>query len=89
RFGIILEMSFYTDDDLKLIVCRSAELLKAAISEEAALLIAQRSRGTPRIANRLLKRVRDTAQVKERSRIEVSEVQEIMNMLDIRPYLDN
>jgi Holliday junction DNA helicase RuvB len=86
RFGIILEMSFYTDDDLKLIVCRSAELLKAAISEEAALLIAQRSRGTPRIANRLLKRVRDTAQVKGRSRIEVSEVDETMSMLDIDTY---
>jgi holliday junction DNA helicase RuvB len=64
RFGIVRDLDFYTDKDLVRIVKRSAQILKIAIDEEGAYEIARRSRGTPRIANRLLKRVRDFAQVR-------------------------
>jgi holliday junction DNA helicase RuvB len=64
RFGIVLRLDFYTHEDLKIIVQRSAEILKVEIEEEAAQEIAMRCRGTPRIANRLLRRVRDYAQVR-------------------------
>lgn len=63
RFGIISHMDYYTDEDLKEIVLRSADIFQTEIVEEGAFEIARRSRGTPRIANRLLKRVRDFAQV--------------------------
>lgn len=63
RFGIISHMEYYTDLDLKEIVLRSADIFQTEIVEEGAFEIARRSRGTPRIANRLLKRVRDFAQV--------------------------
>ena len=64
RFGIIQKMDFYTPQDLKTIVMRSAKVMQVEIEEEGAFEIARRSRGTPRLANRLLKRVRDFAQVK-------------------------
>ncbi len=64
RFGVDLKLDFYTPEQLALIVKRSANLLEVEISEEGASAIASRSRGTPRIANRLLKRVRDFAEVK-------------------------
>jgi len=64
RFGIISRLEIYTPDELKTIVNRSAGILDIEINEEGALEIARRSRGTPRIANRLLKRVRDYAQVR-------------------------
>lgn len=64
RFGMIRDLDFYTDKDLIRIVKRSALILKVAIEEEGAYEIARRSRGTPRVANRLLKRVRDFAQVR-------------------------
>ncbi len=64
RFGVQLKLELYTADELKRIVKRSADILKIKISEDGAGEIASRSRGTPRIANRLLKRVRDFAQVK-------------------------
>lgn len=64
RFGIVRDLDFYTDKDLIRIVKRSAQILKIAIDEKGAYEIARRSRGTPRIANRLLKRVRDFAQVR-------------------------
>lgn len=64
RFGVVTRLEFYTDEELKQIVLRSASVLGAEIEEEGALEIARRSRGTPRLANRLLKRVRDYAQVK-------------------------
>ncbi len=64
RFGVQLKLELYNTEDLKKIVMRSADILKIKISEEGAREIASRSRGTPRIANRLLKRVRDFAQVK-------------------------
>jgi len=70
RFGVILRMEFYTHAELCLIVRRSAALLGIAISEEGALEIARRSRGTPRIANRLLKRVRDFAEVEHGGHID-------------------
>lgn len=63
RFGVILRLELYTPEELSLIVKRSAKILNIPIDEEGALEIASRSRGTPRIANRLLKRVRDFAQV--------------------------
>ena len=64
RFGIIFRLNYYSFDELARIVMRSAHILDVAIDEEGALEIARRSRGTPRLANRLLKRVRDWAQVK-------------------------
>ena len=64
RFGVAFRLQYYTPDELALIVCRSATILNVSIDEEGALEIARRSRGTPRLANRLLKRVRDWAQVR-------------------------
>ncbi len=63
RFGVVNRLSFYTPEELKLIVARSAGIMSVTIENSAALEIARRSRGTPRIANRLLKRIRDFAQV--------------------------
>ncbi len=63
RFGVVTRLDFYSDEELMQIVTRSAGVLKVAIEEEGALEIARRSRGTPRLANRFLKRVRDFAQV--------------------------
>lgn len=67
RFGLIQRLRFYETDELSLIVQRTAQLLKVPLTEEGSLEIARRSRGTPRIANRLLKRVRDYAQVKHKN----------------------
>ncbi|WP_026890737.1 Holliday junction branch migration DNA helicase RuvB [Lacrimispora aerotolerans] len=64
RFGVVQKLEFYSPQELKVIVCRSARVLNVEIEEEGAAEIAKRSRGTPRLANRLLKRVRDFAQVK-------------------------
>lgn len=64
RFGVAFRLQYYTPEELSLIVCRSAGILDVAIDQEGALEIARRSRGTPRLANRLLKRVRDWAQVR-------------------------
>lgn len=64
RFGLAFRLQYYTPEELALIVCRSAAILNVSIDEEGALEIARRSRGTPRLANRLLKRVRDWAQVR-------------------------
>ena len=64
RFGVTYRLDYYTDADLERILRRSAEILDIALADDAAALVARRSRGTPRIANRLLKRVRDYAQVR-------------------------
>ena len=64
RFGVVNHLEFYTHDELKKIIVRSAAVLGVNIDEEGAYELARRSRGTPRLANRLLKRVRDFAQVK-------------------------
>ena len=69
RFGIVAHLDFYTDAELAEVVRRSARLLDAAIEDDAALEIARRARGTPRVANRLLRRVRDYAEVKGTGRI--------------------
>src|SRR4051794_26147597 len=71
RFGIVLRLEFYTHEDLRIIVERSAEILGVEIDDAGALEIASRSRGTPRIANRLLRRVRDYAQVRGEGRIDL------------------
>ncbi len=71
RFGIVNKLNYYTVEELTKIVCRSSRVLKCDIDEEAAVELAKRSRGTPRIANRLLKRVRDYALVKGNGRIDL------------------
>lgn len=86
RFGLILEMNFYPPEDLKEIIVRSADLLDIKINEDAALLLAKRSRGTPRIANRLLKRVRDFVQVKEKDTIDIEQVEETMRLYEIDKF---
>ena len=64
RFGVVHHLEFYSVEELKLIILHSAQILQVAIEEKGALELARRSRGTPRLANRILKRVRDFAQVK-------------------------
>jgi len=83
RFGIMLRLEFYTHADLQIIVERSAEILGVAIDEQGALEIASRSRGTPRIANRLLRRVRDYAQVRGGGKIDKSTAQAALQMLEV------
>lgn len=72
RFGVINRLEFYSPEELKIIVLRSSDILKTKIDDDAALEVARRSRGTPRIANRLLRRVRDFAQVKGDGQISMS-----------------
>ncbi len=90
RFGVISKLEMYTPDELARIVTRSAGLLGIEIDEDGAYEIASRSRGTPRIANRLLKRVRDFAQVKGDGVINLDISQYALNMLEIDELgLDN
>jgi Holliday junction DNA helicase RuvB len=83
RFGVISRLEFYTHDELAFIVTRSARILGMAIDKEGALELARRSRGTPRIANRLLRRVRDYAQVRADGAITLTVVQETLRLLEI------
>ncbi|WP_386696149.1 Holliday junction branch migration DNA helicase RuvB [Lonepinella sp. MS14435] len=83
RFGIVQRLEFYSVEDLTFIVSRSANCLNLELSEAAAIEIARRSRGTPRIANRLLRRVRDYADVKNRGVISVEIANAALSMLDI------
>jgi len=83
RFGMILELDFYTTEELKEIVKRAARLMDVEIEEEAAEMIAKRSRGTPRIAIRLTKRVRDMLTVEGADRIDIRIVQKTMEILNI------
>ncbi|HEX2546833.1 MAG TPA: Holliday junction branch migration DNA helicase RuvB [Ramlibacter sp.] len=85
RFGIVARLEFYTAEELTRIVHRSAGLLQAPIDAEGAGEIARRSRGTPRIANRLLRRVRDYADVKGTGRIDAQIAQKALTMLDVDP----
>lgn len=85
RFGVINRLEMYTPDELKLIVKRSAGILNMEINEEGAAEIAKRSRGTPRIANRLLKRVRDFAQVKADGVINNAVANMALDALEIDP----
>lgn len=83
RFGVILNLDLYDEESLKMIVRRSANILKIGIEDKGALEIAKRSRGTPRIANRLLKRVRDYAQVVEDGVITVDVANDALKLLEI------
>ncbi len=85
RFGIVARLEFYTPEELARIVTRSAALLNAFIVDEGALEIARRSRGTPRIANRLLRRVRDYAEVKGEGKITKVMADAALKMLDVDP----
>jgi holliday junction DNA helicase RuvB len=85
RFGIVQRLEFYSIEDLEKIVERSAGILRVAIDAGGARAIAQRSRGTPRIANRLLRRVRDYAQVRADGRIDERVAKEALNMLEVDP----
>ena len=90
RFGVVLRVDYYDPDDLFQIVTRSAEILEVKINEEGAHELAKRSRGTPRIANRILRRTRDYAQVKAKGRIDKTVVQGSLEYLGIDEYgLDN
>lgn len=90
RFGMVQKMEFYTPDELCTIVKRSAEVLGVAIDESGAYRIALRSRGTPRLANRLLKRVRDFAEVKYDGRITEEVADFALDILDVDKLgLDN
>ncbi|HEY8118270.1 MAG TPA: Holliday junction branch migration DNA helicase RuvB [Methylophilaceae bacterium] len=83
RFGIVSRLEFYTSEELARIVHRSAGLLEVPIVEDGALEIAKRSRGTPRIANRLLRRVRDYAQVKADGTVSAIIADAALKMLDV------
>jgi len=83
RFGIVNRLNFYTYDELEKIVSRSAAILNVSIGKDAALEIARRSRGTPRIANRLLKRIRDFAQVLGDGKIDLAITKSSLLSLDV------
>jgi holliday junction DNA helicase RuvB len=83
RFGVISRLEFYTEEELSIIVTRSARILDIRIDQDGSRELARRSRGTPRIANRLLRRVRDFAQVKADGVITLKVVQDALLMLEI------
>ncbi len=90
RFGIINRLEYYTTEELSEIILRSAEMLKVDIEEDAAVEIARRSRGTPRLANRLLKRVRDFAQIKYGNEITCESAKKALDFLEVDSFgLDN
>jgi holliday junction DNA helicase RuvB len=86
RFGIVQRLNFYPPDELATIVRRSAEILGVEITEDGAVELARRSRGTPRVANRLLRRVRDYAEVKADGRITTAVAGDALTMLDVDEY---
>ena len=83
RFGVLCAMEYYTNEELREIVVRSAAVFGCDITEEGALEIARRSRGTPRIANRLLKRVRDYSEVKANKLISLKEARNALELLEV------
>ncbi len=83
RFGIVARLEFYSPEELATIVARSARLLGVDTSEEGAVEIARRSRGTPRIANRLLRRVRDYAEVKAGGKVDATVADAALKMLEV------
>lgn len=83
RFGIVSKLKFYTDDELSAIVKRTSRVLKMDITDEAALELAKRSRGTPRIANRLFKRVRDFALVDKKEVIDLEVMKKALDRLKV------
>jgi Holliday junction DNA helicase RuvB len=86
RFGIVFHLDFYNLEDLQTIIMRSAEILKVEIEENGAKEIARRSRGTPRIANRLLRRVRDYAEVDYDGRITEAVAMDALNRMEVDTY---
>ncbi len=86
RFGLLLRLNYYDMPELTRIVKRSAPLLEVTIDEDAAEEIARRARGTPRIANRLLRRVRDYAQVRSNGHISKAEAQSMLDLLEVDRY---
>lgn len=83
RFGLIMELDFYSIKELSTIINRAASVLNVEIDDDASELLARRSRGTPRIALRLLRRVRDMSTINNKKVIDVKMVEEIMNLLGI------
>ncbi len=83
RFGMVFRLEYYTPEDLQMIVIRSSSILKCRIEVEGALEISRRARGTPRIANRLLRRVRDYADIKAQGIITRSVAFDALDMLDV------
>ncbi len=83
RFGVVCKLEFYTTEELKTIIIRSASVLNVDIDEEGAYELARRSRGTPRLANRLLKRVRDFAQIKYDGRITKAVADYALDLLEV------
>lgn len=86
RFGVVHHLEFYTDEELQMIVERSAQVLGVEIDPKGALELARRSRGTPRLANRLLKRVRDFAQVKYDGKITKEIADFALDLLEVDRY---
>ena len=86
RFGLVLRLNHYDQEELAAIVSRSARLLDVAMDAEGADEIARRSRGTPRIANRLLRRVRDYAQVRAGGHIDIEVARKALDLLEVDPY---
>ena len=83
RFGVVNRLEFYTEEELKTIILRSAKVLDVEIDEKGALEMAKRSRGTPRLANRLLKRVRDFAQVQGDGKINQTIANQALTLLQV------
>ncbi len=90
RFGVVNHLEFYSPEELKVIIQHSAKKLNVEIDEDGAFELARRSRGTPRLANRLLKRVRDFAQIKYNGKITKDVANEVLNQLEVDQLgLDN
>ena len=86
RFGIVSKLNYYTDEELQKIIERTSRVLNMKINKEAAAELSKRSRKTPRIANRLFKRVRDFAQVKGLEEIDLETTMEALNRLKVDNY---
>ena len=86
RFGIVLRVDYYGAEDLFHIICRSAEILEVKIDDKGAMELAKRSRGTPRVANRILRRARDYAQVKASGKITYEVANKALNRLGVDKF---
>jgi Holliday junction DNA helicase RuvB len=86
RFGIVHRLDFYDVESLTIIVRRSADILGIPVQKDAAIEIARRARGTPRIANRLLRRVRDFAEVRHEGNVDIAIAREALGMLEVDEY---
>jgi Holliday junction DNA helicase RuvB len=86
RFGIVQRLGYYPIEDLELIVRRTADVLKVSVDGPGAMEIAKRSRGTPRIADRLLRRIRDYAQVRASGRVDLEVARQALALLDVDEF---